>query len=252
MRLVLTSQQSLVGVKLNSVPCSSQVQRRRQQYADQTPKQRRNYAANQQQPKNKPGFKQRLSQAFTLSRSDKKSASTPSPQPLTKIHQFSFMDSKMGNYADEREIQDYMTRDLETRSDLGGVKKRASSSSSSMWQSDTLSMSTLRRAKKLLDSQAMSTSVPQLNQAETGSKKRSKRATSQLDVSRAGDSYSDFAADVTHQKPKKVNRFKFWKLFSRKKDKARKSESSSSIGFEDASLDGVTPRNDERIMDVHL
>ena len=230
-----------------------QVQKRRQQYADQAPKPRRNYAPNQQQTKTKTGFKQRLSQAFTLSRSDKKSASSPSPQPLTKIHQFSFMDSKMGNYADEREIQDYMTRDLETKSDIGGVKKRVSSSGSS-WQSETLSMSTLRRAKKLLDSQNMSTSVPQLYQEpEVGSKKRSKRATSQLDVTRTGDSYSDFAADVSKQnKHKKVNRFKFWKLFSRKKDKSgRKSDTDSSIGF-NSSIDGFQPRNDEHIMDVHL
>ena len=224
-----------------------QHRRRQQQYLDKAPKPpKHHHSTNPRSPQQqKAGLKQRLSQAFTFSRSERnRYAYQPPPQPLTKIHQFSFMDSKMGNYADEQEIQEYMTRDLETRSDIGGVKKQRHSSVPS-WNSDTLSMSTLRKAKKLLDSRhdSFSSSVPNLHQPNGHVTLNN----SHPDLSHKGESYSDFGADV--KRKKKVNRFKFWKVFGKKKDRSSKdrNDSSSSVG----GFDEPTT-TDERVMDVRL
>ena len=158
------------------------------------------------------------------------------------------MDSKMGNYADEQEIQDYMSRDLETRSDIGGVAKQRHSSVPA-WNNDTLSMSTLRKAKKLLDSRqnSFSNSVPNLHQPVDHVTLNN----SHPDLSHKGESYSDFGADI--KRKKKVNRFRFWKLFTRKKDKSKPTanDSASSVGFDEPPPQQQVLQHD-RIMDVRL
>ena len=219
-----------------------QKRRQQQQLQNRPPPQQRQYASNPR-PVNG-GLKNRISQALTLSRQDKNKY-VYQAQPLTKIHAFSFMDSKMGTYADEREIQDYMTRDMETRSDIGGVKKRNSSDSSlPPWHNDTLSVSTLRRAKKLLDQQhQLSTSVPNLSNHKDKSMNGSTP-----ELRHKGESYSDFGADIKQKK--KVNRFKFWKLFGKKKSKKDSvTDSASSLGFDEPKANQI---QDERVMDVRL
>lgn len=191
------------------------VQKHKQQH--QQPKHamspNRRYAV--QHPK-KPGLKDKITQAFTLTRSDKKRYhETPVQQPKTKIQNFSFMNSKMGMYASEEDMREYVTKDLETKSDIGGVRKSAEVPS---WYKDTLSASTLRRAKHALDKKGFSSSVPNLTEAEQY--KTMPNGHSVQNGKYRGESLSDFGADIKTKK--KVNRFKFWKVLGKKGKKTNK------------------------------
>lgn len=171
-------------------------------------------------------LKEKIAYAFSMERPSKKPQPIPGvkpKQPGRSIHQLSFMDTKMGQYADDVQMSEYISRDLETKSDLGNSSKRKSSWAGKdlpNWYNETLSASTLRRNKKMLDNK-FTASTPNLLDTSEPTAQRHR-----------GESYSEFDADIVKKEKRKgiFSRFKFWKSTSKKQ--AQRNKASLTVSSE--------------------